>query len=273
MVVGVLARQERVAEEAHRVSSSEVDRDHDVEAFLERRAVGDVQGPLADVAPRVRVRDQGRCAADRLSTRHLDGQEGPPVAALCQRPHGLHREERVARATSVRAPCLVDAPHDVGVEADPRGEGEAAPVEGAERDRAGAVGESGLAHLLGCWTHLVRQAQRARQHAGAAGGQQPDRDLGADAVQHVVRRAVPGEHDDRVVAEVDRLAREVARLPGALGRHDLDAARLECEHRLFERAGVRPGRDRVHDEPEDRGRQRPSNRGARFSRNASTPSR
>ncbi len=230
-------------------------------------------GPLADVAPRVRVRDQGRRAADRLSTRHVDGQERSPVAALRQRAHRLHREERVARATSVRAARRVDAPHDVGVEADARREGEAATVQRPERDRAGAVGERRLAHHLGRWTHLVRQAQRARQHAGAAGRQQPDGDLDADPVQHVVRRAVAGEHDDRVVAEVDRLAREVARLPGALGRRRPRPARLEGEHGLLERAGVRPGRDRVHDEPEERGRQRPSNRGARFSRNASTPSR
>ena len=66
--------------------------------------------------------------------------------------------------------------------------------------------------------HLVRHAERARQHARAAGRQQPDGDLGADAVQHVVRRAVAGEHHDRVVAEVDRLAREVACLAGVLGR-------------------------------------------------------
>ena len=146
-------------------------------------------------------------------------------------------------------PACVDAPHDVGVEAESRREGEAAAVQRPERDRAGAVGERRLAHHLGRGAHLVRQAQRARQHAGSAGRQQPDGDLDADPVQHVVRRAVAGEHDDGVVAEVDRLAGQLARLPGALRRHDLDAARLECEHRLLERAGVRPGRDRVHDEP------------------------
>ena len=55
------------------------------------------------------------------------------------------------------------------------------------------------------------------------------------------------------MAEVDRLAREVARLPGALGRDDLDLARRERAHRLLERARVRPGCHRVHDQPEDTG--------------------
>ncbi len=75
------------------------------------------------------------------------------------------------------------------------------------------------------------------------------------------------------MAEVDRLAREVACLAGVLGRDDLDLAGEERRERLLERARVRPGCHRVHDQPEDGARQRPSKLGGRFCRNASTPSR
>ena len=63
---------------------------------------------------------------------------------------------------------------------------------------------------------IARQTQCARQHARAAAGHEPDRQVVAvDAVQHLVEAAVAGEDDERV-GVVD-LAREIHRVTRALG--------------------------------------------------------
>ena len=80
-------------------------------------------------------------------------------------------QERPVPGTPPVGPAaeLVDAPHELGVEADPGVEAEAPPVHAAEPDAA----RPPLGDLQRRPRRVARQAERARQHARAPPGRKP----------------------------------------------------------------------------------------------------
>ena len=88
--------------------------------------------------------------------------------------------------------------------------------------------------------------ERARQHARAAAGNEPDRDVGAEAVDHLVVGAVAREDVDRLRA-VRPLGGELRRLPARLREHGLGPGGQRCldggELLLVDSAG-----ERIHDQ-------------------------
>jgi catechol 2,3-dioxygenase-like lactoylglutathione lyase family enzyme len=69
----------------------------------------------------------------------------------------------------------------------------------------------------------MRQSQRAGEHARAAAGDETDRDLWPDAVQHFVEAAVAGEDEDSIRVGTRSDLRPV---PRTLGPDDVDITQL-----------------------------------------------
>ena len=137
----------------------------------------------------------------------------------------LH-ERDVARAAPVGAAAQrIDAPHELGVEAEARVEPEASPVDATEPDPAGAPFRNALRSL----DRVAREPERAREHARPASREKAERHVDADAVQHLVVRAVASEHVDRVHAA--RGAGDLGRLPGCGRETGLGAGGKRGLHR------------------------------------------
>jgi hypothetical protein len=98
-------------------------------------------------------------ARPRPSTRHL--REGPRrrASSFCALP-GERGGRRVPSPSRARAE-LPDAAHELGVERDPRAEGEAAPADAAERRSGGRTLRRGAAAIRSATAIGFGQAERA----------------------------------------------------------------------------------------------------------------
>ena len=129
----------------------------------------------------------------------------------------------------------IHALHDGGVEAEPRGEGEAAPVDDAEVDLVDAPVVGHAEQVLGRVDQLAGDAEHLAEHVGRAAGQAGQWGGGAEqSVGGLVDGAVPTEGDDHVVALVGGLAAELGSVAAGLG---VDGVHLEASLQGVRRRG------------------------------------
>ena len=92
---------------------------------------------------------------------------------------------------------------------------------------------------------VPRQSERPREHARAAAGEEAERHVGHDAVEHLVVRAVTAEHVDR--CRLAGLAGDLRRLTGRRGEASLGSLRKRRLHGS-EPMLVHTGRERIDDQ-------------------------
>ena len=137
------------------IASADRRRRHDVDAEVERRSARDPDPDAAGVGVRVAVRDE-RERRSAVAV-HLE-RVREAAATRREQPQRLADEGRVARASPVLASTpRVDPPDELGVEPDPRVEGEAAPVDAAEADPARRARREALRRSNG----IARGTERA----------------------------------------------------------------------------------------------------------------
>jgi hypothetical protein len=187
-------------------------------------------------------------AARPSPTISSEGSRWPRLAA--SEPTTARAKAKFSGTPAVLAPShLVDPAHRFRVQPDAGGEGEAAPVDAPESDPPRAATGDRIGELPRGRLRLVREAERAGEHARAAARQEADRDVGVQAVQRLVEAAVAGEHDDRVAPASAGVAHDLGRVTRALGahRHHLAGAGQLALHRRDALLG-HPGREGVHDQ-------------------------
>ena len=121
------------------------------------------------------------------------------------------------------APVRVEPPHRLCVEADAGSEPEAPPVDAAERDPPRCA----RCDVLGGRDRVAGQAERARQNVRPSAGDEADRRVGPDPVQHLIECAVAREDVDGL--GVSGRAGELGRVARVLRPRDLDIAE-RAEH-------------------------------------------
>ncbi len=161
---------------------------------------------------------------------------------LPERRGGDLHEGDVARTTPGGAPPeLVHLANELRIEAEPGVETEAPAVHPAEPDPA----RSALDDPLGGSHRVTRKAERTWEDAGPSTGQEAERHVDLDTVQHLVVRAVAAEDVDRL--DVPGRSRDRGRL--ACGRGHL-RLRSGGQRRLHGSEPVRvdAGRERIDDQ-------------------------
>ena len=121
-------------------------------------------------------------------------------------PLGRDLDERDVPRPAAVGPAaeLVDLPHELRIEPEARVEAEATTVHAPQADPPGRPERDPLAAPHG----VSRKAERPGEHARSAAGEEPERDVDLDAVQHLVVGAISAEDVQRV---------DLACLPGDLG--------------------------------------------------------
>src|SRR5215204_1047878 len=147
----------------------------EVQALLPSRLRRGTHRQPAEVRVRVAVRDE-RERGPAVPV-HLDlGRQ--PSAPFGQDPGGRRQERAVGRPAAAFTPELVHAAHDLRREPESGCEPEAAAVHAPERDLARAVDADRVGDPPGSVLHIARKAQRTRQDAGAAAGDETEREAG-----------------------------------------------------------------------------------------------
>src|SRR5688572_20747584 len=117
-----------------------------------------------DIRVRVGVGNEGERGASKTLDLEL---RIDPAAPLGEYAGGSpDRVETPAPLSGCRTALLLDAPDQLGVEADPRSEGKPAAVDPAERDAACPSAHERVGQALGCAHGVAREAENARQHVG-----------------------------------------------------------------------------------------------------------
>ena len=198
-------------------------------------AVGDLDRTVLEVGERGAVLDDRRDALEGLAADlHAQARRAHEVAAH-ERRDG-HPREVVGAEARLQMGVGVDALDDARVEAEARGEREAAAVDDAHVDRARLPVVGHRQQVLGRVDDVAGDAEHLREHVRRAARQAAQRGARGrprsdQAVGRFVDGAVAAEGDDHVVALVGGLAAELGGVAAGLGVYGVDlVAALQRVH-------------------------------------------
>jgi hypothetical protein len=190
---------------------------NEVETELGTRVGRDAQRHAPGIAVGIGIGDEGEC--NTFASEH--GHRGPEARPSTgedgeQRP----RKGKVARAGAASAAEGVDPADELRVQAEARGEGEAAAIYPSERDPLGGrMRESPRA-----FDRIAGETERTREDARRPTGDETHRNFTVEPVHGLVETAVARIDVDAVEA-MRRLCHELDRVQGPLGQDGLDIAR------------------------------------------------